>query len=176
MFETGLRIIDRLSVLLAVIAGIALTFLAVFTIVDIVMRYVVNDPIVGSIDVIKLALLVMTVCALPYAGRTDCHIVVDIVPNFSNPRLTAARDAAGKVLLAILFAIMAWQGWLRSEEAILMGEASNLLEIPFTWFYRVLALCAAFYAFILIYEAALLLAVGDVRKLEEGLDDYEVGA
>lgn len=176
MLKTGLGLIDRLSVLLAVIAGIALTFLAVFTIIDIVMRYVVNEPIVGSIDVIKLALLVMTVCALPYAGRTDGHIVVDIVPNFANPRLTALRDAIGKVLLAILFGIMAWQGWLRSEEAILMGEASNLLEIPFTWFYRVLALCAAFYAFILVYEAALLLAVGDVHKLEEGLDEYEVGA
>lgn len=166
-----LRIMDRLSVLLGTVAGAALSVLAVFTIVDIVMRYIFNAPITGSIDVIILALAVMTFCALPYAGRSDGHIVIDLMPDFPDPRITAWRDAVGKILVALAFGLLAWQGWVRGDVAAMLGEASNMLEIPFVWFFRLMALCVGFYTLTLLTEAVLLLRGRRVRALTDGLDD-----
>jgi TRAP-type C4-dicarboxylate transport system permease small subunit len=169
---TALRLIDRLSVLLGTVAGVALTVLALFTVVDIVMRYVFNAPIGGSIDIITLALAVMTFCALPYAGRSDGHIVIDLMPDFPNPRVTAARDAVSKLLIAAAFALLAWQGWQRAEIAAMLGEASNMMQIPYAWFFRLMAACVSFYTLTLIVEAALLLAGRRAPPLTEGLDEY----
>ena len=113
------------------IAGVALTALALFTMVDIVLRYIFNQPISGSIDVVKLALVVMTFCALPYAGRSDGHIVVDIVPDYPSPRLNRVRDAAGKLLTAAIFAVLAWQGlsnfcWLGGSTELYAGFSTGL--------------------------------------------------
>lgn len=166
-----LDIIDKLCVWMGAAAGVALTFLAIFTIVDVVLRYLFNAPIAGSIDVIQLSLVVMTFCALPYAGRTDGHIVVDLVPDFSKPWLTGWRDAAGKTLTAVIFGLLAWQGWLRADESMLLGEASNMLEIPYRRFYQLMALCAGVYAAALLTEALFRARGRDLPILKKGLDD-----
>lgn len=166
-----LAAVDRASVWLGTLAGVALTVLALFTMVDIVLRYLFNQPIVGSIDVVKLALVVMTFCALPYAGRSDGHIVVDLVPDYPSPRMNRLRDAIGKLLTAIMFGILAWQGWLRSEEAAFLGEASNMLEIPTYPFFYFMLFGSAVYAVALLLESLLLLAGHQVSPIQDGLDD-----
>ena len=169
-----LAITDRVSVWLGSLAGVALTVLALFTMVDIVLRYIFNQPISGSIDVVKLALVVMTFCALPYAGRSDGHIVVDIVPDYPSPRLNRVRDAAGKLLTAAIFAVLAWQGLLRAEESALFGETSNMLEVPFEPFFYVMFVGSAVYAAALLMEALLLLAGHRVAAIKEGLADDQL--
>lgn len=171
-----LAMVDRLSVWLGTLAGVALTGLALFTVVDIVLRYLFNQPIAGSIDVIKLSLIVMTFCALPYAGRSDGHIVVDIVPDYPSPRVTAIRDAIGKLLVAFVFALLAWQGWVRADEAALFGAASNMLEIPFRPFFFVMSFCSAVYALALLLEGLLRFSGRSVPALKDGLDADLSGA
>jgi len=174
--QKWLRILDRLSVWMGTLGGIALTALAGFTIVAIFFRYVLNDPIFGSIDIYRLSLAVMTFLALPYAGRSGGHIVVDIVPEFRNPAFNAWRNAISKLLIAVIFGLLAWQGVERADLAKLMGEASNMREIPHWRFYWVLTACAGLYALVLLTEAAFLLLGRDLPELKDGVGDDETGA
>lgn len=169
-----LAITDRVSVWLGTLAGVALTALALFTMADIILRYIFNQPISGSIDIVKLSLVVMTFCALPYAGRSDGHIVVDIVPDYPSQRLNGIRDATGKLLTATIFAVLAWQGLLRAEESALFGEASNMLEIPFQPFFYVMFVGSAVYSVALLIEALLLIAGHRVAAIEEGLAEDQL--
>ena len=169
-----LAITDRVSVWLGTLAGVALTALALFTMADIILRYLFNQPISGSIDIVQLALVVMTFCALPYAGRSDGHIVVDIVPDYPSQRLNRIRDATGKLLTAAIFAVLAWQGLLRAEESALFGEASNMLEIPFRPFFYVMFGGSAVYSVALLMEALLLIAGHRVAAIEEGLAEDQL--
>lgn len=165
-----LNLLDRLCVWMGMLAGVALTLLAVFTIFDIVFRYVFNAPIFGSIDIIQLSLVVMTFCALPYAGRAKGHIVVDLVPDYPSPLLTAWRDALGKLLTAVIFGLLAWQGWLRAEESVFLGEASNMREIPFQRFYQLMSVSAGVYTVALLTETLFLVLGRKLPALTTGLE------
>jgi TRAP-type transport system small permease protein len=169
--QSGLRLIDHLSVWLAIGAGVVLTALALFTFADVIMRYVFNAPIVGSIDIIELMLVVVVSLALPYAGRSQGHIVVDLVPDYRSALATRARDALGRLLPAVIFALLAWQAWLRGDDAAMMGEASNMLEIPFQPFFYVLAAGSAVYAIALLFEFALLATGRRIDPVRVGVED-----
>ena len=107
---------------MATLAGVTVTGLALFTMVNITMRYVFNAPIAGSNDVVELALVVMSFLALPYAGRSAGNIIVDLVPDYPSKALTAWRDAIGKALAAVIFGLLARQGWVAMGEKAEQGE------------------------------------------------------
>ncbi len=164
-----LKLIDYLCLALGILAGIALTGLAGFTVVNVVMRYVFNAPVEGSNDVVQLTLVVMTWLALGYAGRSQGHIVVDLVPNYPFAFLNAVRDAFSKLVTAIIFGLLAWQGWLGAAEKEFLKESSNMLEVPLNYFYYVLSVGSGLFAAALLVEVAFILFGRNLPELSAGL-------
>ncbi len=152
-------------------SAVALVSMALFTFVDVVLRYLFNRPIVGSIDVIELILVVLIFLALPYTGRSGGHIIVDLVPDYPSERLTKIRDAIVQLLTAMVFAVLTWQAWLRASETATLGESSNMLEIPFWPFFTVMAAATALYTIALVLEVLLLFSGRRAGPVMVGVDD-----
>ena len=150
--------LDRLCAALAVLSGAVLLCLIALTFVDVVMRYLLSAPILGSKDLLEMGMVLVFAFALPFTWRMGGHIVVDLVPDYPLRGLTSARDVAVRSIGVFVFAVLAWQGWVRAEDAALFNEATNMIEIPFRPFFLALAGASAIQALVLCIETARLIA------------------
>ncbi len=165
-----IQIFDRISLALALISGFVLVCLVILTFTDVTLRYVFSNPITGAQDLIAMGMVVVFFFALPLTSRVNGHIVVDLIPEFSNDRLNMVRDSFVKLLALGVFGLLAWEGAIRAEEAAIMGEATNMIEIPFRPFFYVLVAGCFLNAIILVVETILLLGgerIDDLRIEDE---------
>jgi TRAP-type C4-dicarboxylate transport system permease small subunit len=162
-----IHVLDRISLILALASGVVLIGLVCLTFCDVTLRYLFSSPITGAQDLIAMGMVVVFFFALPLTSRVNGHIVVDLLPEFSNDYFNLLRDAFVKLLTLSIFGFLAWEGAIRAEESAIMGEATNMIEIPYRPFFYVLVTGCLINAIILIFETALLL-------FGERIDDLQI--
>ncbi len=166
-----LHIFDRISLALALVSGVILCAVVVLTFADVTLRYVFSSPITGAQDLIAMGMVVVFFFALPLTSRLNGHIVVDLLPEFATDHLNLLRHAFVKLLTLGIFGILAWEGSIRAEDAAMMGEATNMIEIPLQPFFYVLVAGCLFNSIILVLEIIMLIAGEHVEDLQ--IDDDE---
>lgn len=72
-----LWIAEKLSRLMSVIAGAALTFIMLLTVCDVFLRYFFDKPIIGTFEIVGLGGAVAIGFALPITSWMRGHIFVD---------------------------------------------------------------------------------------------------
>ena len=162
-----IHVLDRISLILALASGVVLVGLVCLTFCDVTLRYLFSSPITGAQDLIAMGMVIVFFFALPLTSRVNGHIVVDLLPEFSNDYFNLLRDAFVKLLTLSIFGFLAWEGAIRAEESAIMGEATNMIEIPYRPFFYVLVTGCLINAIILIFETALLL-------FGERIDDLQI--
>ena len=160
-------VLDRISLVLALTSGVVLIGLVCLTFCDVTLRYLFSSPITGAQDLIAMGMVIVFFFALPLTSRVNGHIVVDLLPEFSNDYFNLLRDAFVKLLTLSIFGFLAWEGAIRAEESAIMGEATNMIEIPYRPFFYVLVTGCLINAIILVFETALLL-------FGERIDDLQI--
>ena len=159
--------LDRISLILALASGVVLICLVCLTFCDVTLRYLFSSPITGAQDLIAMGMVIVFFFALPLTSRVNGHIVVDLLPEFSNDYFNLLRDAFVKLLTLSIFGFLAWEGAIRAEESAIMGEATNMIEIPYRPFFYVLVTGCLINVIILVFETALLL-------FGERIDDLQI--
>ncbi|HSM19215.1 MAG TPA: TRAP transporter small permease subunit, partial [Hyphomicrobiales bacterium] len=74
-----MRLLDGVIRALVLVGQLALVGLVGLTVVGVVFRYGLNDPIFGLNDVSRMTLLVAVACSLAYGGRQGAHVAVDLL-------------------------------------------------------------------------------------------------
>ena len=169
-----MRFIDNLCVVLAFVSGLILIAIIGLTFCDVILRYLFSAPIFGARDVLEMGMVVVISLSFPFSWRIGGHIVVDLLPDYDNPALTILRDVVVRLIGIFLFVVLAWQSWIRADDAVLFNEATNMIEIPFSPFFIVLAVGSAFQVIVLGVECARLLAGASLAhdiELMNGLED-----
>ena len=152
-----MALLDRV---VSVLTGIAVAMLVALTITifaDALFRGT-GVPLQGARDLTSLGLAMLTLCGIPFAGRTDGLIVVDLIPEFRRQAINRARALFVRAVAFALFGVLTFQSWVRADEAGEFGEATNILEIPFQPFFYVMMIATGVYSLVLLYEMALLAA------------------
>ena len=162
-----IHVLDRISLVLALASGVVLIGLVSLTFCDVTLRYLFSSPITGAQALIAMGMVIVFFFALPLTSRVSGHIVVDLLPEFSNDYFNLLRDAFVKLLTLSIFGFLAWEGAIRAEESAIMGEATNMIEIPYRPFFYVLVTGCLINAIILVFETALLL-------FGERIDDLQI--
>lgn len=147
-----MKTLDNVSGGLAVVSGLVLVALIGLTFADVVLRYVFAAPILGSKDLLEMGMVTVVALAFPFTWRIGGHIVVDLIPEYGIAGLNRSRDVGVRGIGFLIFALLAWRAWLRADDAALFNEATNMIELPFQPFFRVLAAAAAFQAVVLAAE------------------------
>ena len=114
-----------------------------------------------------MGMVIVFFFALPLTSRVNGHIVVDLLPEFSNDYFNLLRDAFVKLLTLSIFGFLAWEGAIRAEESAIMGEATNMIEIPYQPLFYVLVVAWLVNGIILVFEIILLL-------FGERIDDLQI--
>ena len=153
--DIGARLLgwaDRLANLLAVIGGFAVIALVIVTVVAVVWRYVLNDPIFGIDDVSTMMLIVAVAGAMAYGGRTGAHVKVDIISNVVGRKVTRFTDIIVRVGGFVIIALTTYALVESAMCGYACGNFTPNLTISHFPFYILLAIAMGVYAIILILE------------------------
>jgi len=149
-----MRAIDTLCGALAVLSGLILLAIIGLTFFDVVLRYVFSAPIFGARDLLEMGMVLVISLAFPFTWRIGGHIVVDLLPDYGIAALTVARDLLVRLIGIFIFGLLAWRAWIRSDDAVIFNEATNMIELPFSPFFIVLAVASALQVVVMCVECA----------------------
>ncbi|MBW8855580.1 MAG: TRAP transporter small permease subunit, partial [Bradyrhizobium sp.] len=100
---------------LSVVGLVALMGLASMTLLDGLLRWLVNRPIEGVRDLGGLAIAVAIACCLPVGLVERGNIAIRLGASVS-AGLGRVLDAAVAIVVAVLLAIAAWQFWIYADK------------------------------------------------------------
>lgn len=127
---------------LAVVAGIALIAMMLFTVADMVLR-ALGRPVAGSYEVIGWLSAASMALALGYAQLHKGHVAIGLVVERMRPRARAVVDALVGLASLLLFAAVAWYV---ASYGVVLHESGSLSEtlkaIVYPWVYVVAIGCA----------------------------------
>lgn len=137
------RVLRFASLALGLTVALALSAMAVVTVVDVTGRYLLNAPLPGSYELVGLLLAVTVFAALPLATLRREHVVVDVLDHVLPRRFVAFQAGSTALLAAAALGALAWQLWGRGERLVLDNAATNLLGIPLAPLAFFMAICTA---------------------------------
>jgi TRAP-type transport system small permease protein len=136
--------------LLALIAGWVIVGLMVYTVADVILRYIFNRPFSGPIEVTEFAMSVIVFLGIAWCGWLGGHVAVDILERpLEDPRLRFI----GVILTFISGVLFLAIAWLTVDEALsTMRRVSNMMRWPHYPFQFIVALGSAMYAIVLFVQ------------------------
>ncbi|ASJ76822.1 TRAP transporter small permease [Granulosicoccus antarcticus] len=114
------------------LASFMVLLMMVVTCIDVVGRYLFNNPLTGAFEITELALAAMIFIGLPLATDTDEHIRVDLLDAFMPDGFRRFLTLVMDWLSALVLAVLAWQLWHKTQSIAADGHVTNTLEIPLT--------------------------------------------
>jgi TRAP-type C4-dicarboxylate transport system permease small subunit len=133
-----LKWIDRFSILLAVLGGVATVGLMLNVVADVIGRYFFNHPFPGTLDLTQFAWMPTLVSlGLGYALLRGEHIRVNLLTGPTGPRTQRIIEIVGMVFTLGTTALFIWFGTEKAEDAMAFGEkavGTPWLQIwPYRW-------------------------------------------
>lgn len=147
--DTIVRATDIVTSAAACVAGFVLILLMLLTTADVAGRYFFNSPIGGVFDLTHFAVSIITYLGLAYCGWRGMHVVIELLYDKLPP---AARRVLNRVInLAgcTLFGLISWRTAVQSIDVREMGEASQMMEIPFFPLYYLVAFGSGLFAWVM---------------------------
>lgn len=135
------KLIDRLSGLSAWLSKAALVVLTVAMLYEVVARYVFDASTIWAFDISYMATGVAFILGVAWTAQVDGHVRVDVFSSLMPPRISRLiNGVAYTALMFPIFALMAWHGWKKADNAFMSGEVEMVsIWAPKMW---------PFYAFI----------------------------
>ena len=120
--------------LLAVLnyVSVVLNFLtAIWIFGDVVGRFIFNQPIPGTTELVKTAILPIVFLGVTYTLRKDGHIRTTVLVRRLPKRVAALFTAIGSLLGMALFALMSYYGWEEAVKSWAVKEFEGIqLRVP----------------------------------------------
>ena len=131
--EKGISMLTRG---IALIGLALLLLLALGTVLDVLLRWLFNSPIVGLNDTYSLFMALVLASCFPLCIYIRGNVTIRFIGNALGPRARNILDAFGNLVIMIVFALMAWQFWLYTDQMALDGESTWVLSWPVSPWWR----------------------------------------
>lgn len=127
--------LDRLLTGLRRLSMAALVVMMLITIVDVSMRFFLNRLVLGSVELVQLALVCVVFLALPETFRRDQQITVDVVDQLAGPRGVQIARRVAWILTILVLAVLAWRTVPPALDTIEIGDLTSDLQISLFWYW-----------------------------------------
>jgi TRAP-type C4-dicarboxylate transport system permease small subunit len=124
-----LRTVFRITQYMNVIAGIALTFIILITVCDVVLR-ALGKPILGVYEIVAMAGGVVIGFVTPFTSWVRGHIFMDFVIERLSRRAKCAFDIATRCVGIALFLMISWNVFKIGRNLYNVDEVSLTLQLP----------------------------------------------
>jgi len=121
------RLLSPLEDLLNFIAAMAVLFLMLLGVVQIVLRarWLFNAPIFGYIDMIELSMPILAILGISYCQRHGVHIRMDILLQYLKGRLLWAVEAFASLAGFAIVILLARYSWVFFKDAYTSGDSTT---------------------------------------------------
>lgn len=136
----------RISQTLSVASALLLLVLMLITVVDVIGRYVFNQPLAGSSELTEICLGMLIFAAFPLVCRNNDHIAVDLLENHFSARFKRLRDRVVQGVLVVCLLTLTYGIFLlgmRARRDVLVTEILQLPNAVFLFTMAFLLLLAA---------------------------------
>lgn len=121
-----------------VVAIFCFSAMSIITLVAVFFRYVLESPIIWSEEASRY-LMVWGICiGISIATEKKAHLGIDILVSFAPPKARRALEIASSVILTLMFVMMVVLSIMFVNKAIVTGNVTPLLRIPFWMIYLAL--------------------------------------
>lgn len=117
---------DRTINLLAAIACVIILFLMLITNYEVVMRYLLGQPTIWTVEVAEYAILYLTFLGAAWVLKKGGHVANDLVVGLLNPRAQALLNFITSVIGAIICLTVTWFGITVTWEVTQLGYTSDM--------------------------------------------------
>ncbi len=114
------------------LAALMVLLMMTVTTLDVVGRYLFNNPLSGAFEITEFALAALIFLGLPLATDTDEHIRVDLLDPLMSSTVRSALTLFMDWLSAIVLLVLGWQLWHKAQSLSEDGQVTNTLEVPLT--------------------------------------------
>jgi len=119
-FENGLNLV----------AAIAIFFLMLMGVVQIIGRSFFNFPVPGYIDFIEQFVAIIAFLGIAYCQRIGGHVRMDLVITKLPRRMQPSAEALAVGLTLFLITLLIWGSYLHFERAYLLGDSTMDIRLP----------------------------------------------
>jgi TRAP-type C4-dicarboxylate transport system permease small subunit len=156
-----LAFVQKLSKMMNVIAGTALSFIMLLTVADVVLRYF-GMPIVGTFEIVGLAGAIAIGFGIPITSVFRGQIFVDFAVNKFPKTGANIINITTRLLTIAIFILIAHNLFLYSNDLLASSEVTLTRQIPFYPIAYGLSFCCIIQCLVM---------VGDIIKIFRG--EYE---
>jgi TRAP-type mannitol/chloroaromatic compound transport system permease small subunit len=128
-----LRVIDFISDWTGKILIWALLLLIVILVYAVIMRYVVNDPVIWAHETALFMFGGLGILMGAYVLRHKGHIRMDLFYNRLSSRKRAILDTVTAPFFFFLIILIIWHGWDMTEWAIKTHKITDSMWHPIVW-------------------------------------------
>jgi len=156
------RFVEKVSYGTGYLGALVLLTIVILTMVEVVSRYVLQNPLILSDELGGYALVISTFLGMAYCAAGKGHIRITFVVERLSP-LAAGRIRVFTLALGLAFvAVAAWVSWKFIGDSFNRNMRSNsMLMTPLKW--PQMAIPIGFTLFALVAAGQLVKAIQDLR-------------
>jgi len=125
-----LKTLHTLAKLFAILAGLLLTFITLMTCWSVIGRNLLDTSLIGDFELTGLATGAAIALFMPYCQAKRGNIIVDFFTTQLSEKNQAGLDRLGALLMALLFALLAWRTTLGGLNSFETHSESQILGFP----------------------------------------------
>jgi len=144
------------------VAAVALVGMMMITVADVIGRYVFNNPISGTWELVGFMLVCAGSWGMGYCQIRKGHIRVDFLLHRFPEKMRGILTILAHFLGLVAFSLLCWRAVLYAQYylSITRGDATDTLHIPIFPFVLMLAVGAGMLALVLLFDLGHSLAEG----------------
>jgi TRAP-type C4-dicarboxylate transport system permease small subunit len=149
--EPGVHTTNKI---MAYVASVALVGMMLLTVADVFGRYVLNNPITGTWELVGFLLVVAGSWGLGYCQVQKGHIRVDFIAQRFPQKVQDILTSIARFLGFAAFTLLCWRCVVYTQYylALTRGNATDTLHIPLFPFVLCLAIGAGMLALVLLLD------------------------
>ena len=125
-----MKVLENLAKLCAVLAGLLLTVITLMTCASLIGRNTSGGTIVGDFELTGAATGAAIALFMPFCQARRGNIIVDFFSAKFSSKTNAALDRFGALLLALLFALLAWRTTLGGLNSWRTNSETQIIGFP----------------------------------------------
>jgi TRAP-type C4-dicarboxylate transport system permease small subunit len=134
-----------------IIAGVAVTFMMLLTVADVLLR-AGGHPIIGTFEVVALSLALVIGFAIPQVSLDKGHVTMDFLLEKLSKRAKDVMNTFTRILGLIFFAFIGFNLFNVAARFHASGEVSPTIKLPFYPVAYGVAVCCLLECFVFIFD------------------------
>ncbi|MBM3486035.1 MAG: TRAP transporter small permease [Alphaproteobacteria bacterium] len=165
------RPLEIISEALAVLGGLSLTFVTLFTTASVIGRTALNAPILGDQELVEYGCSFAIFAFMPYCQIRGSNIVADVFTQPLPEKWRNVIDAVMNTIFAVVVLLLAWRLMAGGLNAFARDDNSMFLRIPLWFGYFAASIFSIVWCAVCLYTAYASI-IGAYRRTHAGVEEF----